>query len=229
MLQATPMSTSHLSNWSIYLPIHSFIHHLLNCVEFIYLNHLPKHLGYASVSSYSPIHLPSHPFIYPATHSSTQPPIHLPSHPFIYPATHSSTQPPIHLPRHPFIYPATHSSTQPPIHLPSHPFIYPDIHSSTYLLTLPSIHLSAHLSTYQFAYTSSHSSVYPPTYSLHANSPMPLSTHNSFLTMTLSVLPHHMPPSSVLSPRSLKAVGRSVVYSRLPQNLLHAFISLTLG
>jgi hypothetical protein len=91
--------------------------------------------------------------------------IHLPpaTHPFIYSAIHSSTQPSIHLPSHPFIYPAIHSSTQPSIHLLSHPFNYPVIHSSTHPLTLPSIHLSTHLPTYPSPYPSpytySHSSI----------------------------------------------------------------------
>ncbi len=88
-----------------------------------------------------PLH--SHPYIYIATHSSTQPPFPIHSHPFL-------AQPSIPLPSQPLLYLATiplhshpyytqppipvkaiHSSTQPPIPQPSHPFLYIATHSFT--------------------------------------------------------------------------------------------------
>ena len=160
--------------WWIYCT-HSNLH-LIVCIELnIYpsihqpmhpaMDNLPINLwSRLSIHSFIPILLP---FTH-HTHLSTYTPIHLPTHPS--PPTYLHTHPHTHLTTHP----PTYSLNLTPIHLLTHPFTYPHIFTAFYAtiiywchrpnhLLIPSIH-ARFKPTHPLTHPPIHPRTYPPTH-----------------------------------------------------------------
>lgn len=126
------------------------------CLFFSLSTHLFSHLSICS-----PIHLASHPLIYPYVHLSFY---HLSICLFVYLLSHSS----ILVPIPPYVQPPNHPPTCPSTHLFFCPFIYPLSHTSIYphiySYICPSIYPPIYSSIHSFTILLSlHSSIHPPT------------------------------------------------------------------